>query len=167
MDRTKRSKLWYYLMGIATSAMLLVYACQDTTGPANQPPTSPGVSFNILSSSIVGKDTVYKLRVSWAKPSDGFGDPEYYLHTMTASKTVTDSTTGPLPANKRVDGLSDTVSIKVSLVNDTTTLTSNLWSVRRGLQSVTPAVGRLFIRRGDRPPPPPDSIKVDTLVIRG
>jgi hypothetical protein len=83
---------------------------------------------------------------------------------MTSSKVVTDASTGSLPTLKQVNGLVDTVAIKLALVNDTVTLISRVWSVRRGLQSSTAAQGNLFVRRGDRPPPPADSISVDFIV---
>lgn len=129
------------------------------------PPDETSVSFSVLSQLVAGTDTTIKIRVTWKAPNDGFGLPEYYLHTMASSKVVVDAVTGPLPTSKRANGLADTISIKLNLVNDTVTLTSRVWSVRRTLQSTTPAVATLFLRRGDRPPPPPDSIKVDTIVI--
>jgi hypothetical protein len=128
-------------------------------------PEGETVAFAVVAQLNGVADTTIKIRVTWKAPNDGFGLPEYYLHSMTSSKVVVDAITGPLPTSKRANGLADTVSIKLNLVNDTVTLTSRVWSVRRTLQSTTPAVATLFLRRGDRPPPPPDSIKVDTIVI--
>lgn len=142
---------------------LMVMGCSDNNvQPENLPNVPEGVSFNLASAST---DTILKIRVSWSVAKDAYGPADFYRHTMTSSKVVTDASTGPLPTLKQVNGLVDTVSIKVSMVNDTVTLISRVWSVRRGLQSSTPAQGNLFVRRGDRPPPPPDSIKVDTIVI--
>lgn len=130
-----------------------------------QPPAESGMSFMLLSSIISATDTNLNIRVSWKAPVDPYGAPDFYRHTMTASKVVTDSTTGNLPNLKQVNGLMDTVRITLKKINDTVTVTSNVWSVRRSLQSTSPAVGRLFIRRGDRAPLPPDSIRVDTIVV--
>lgn len=146
----------------------IVVACKDSPSESNEvilPPNDGSLSYSMLSSLTTATDTIIRIRVSWVAPNDPFGLPEFYRHTMTASKTVTDLSTGPLPTLKQVNGLVDTIRIKLNLVNDTVTLTSNVWSVRRGLQSTTPAVGKLFIRRGDRAPLPPDSIKVDTIVV--
>jgi hypothetical protein len=115
---------------------------------------------------VVATDTLIKIRVTWKAPNDPTGGaPDYYRHTMTANKTVTDAVTGPFPSKKQVNGLVDTVTIKLNLVNDSVTLTSSVWSVRRGLESTSPAVAQLFVKRGDRPPLPPDSLKVDTLIV--
>jgi hypothetical protein len=142
----------------------MVIGCSDGPSPATPDvkPTVPGgVSFNVVGTT----DTILRVRVSWAAPQDGFGPIDFYRHTMTSSKVVVDASTGPLPDKKQINGTSDTVSIKVRLVEDSVTLISRVWSVRRGLESTTPAQGTLFVRRGDRPPPPPDSIRVDTIVI--
>lgn len=132
-------------------------------------PEGESVGFSVIAPVIAQlngiPDTTLRIRVTWKAPNDGYGLPEYYLHTMTSSKVVVDVATGPLPTSKRANGLADTISIKLNLVNDTVTLTSRVWSVRRTLQSTTPAIATLFLRRGDRPPPPPDSIKVDTIVL--
>lgn len=157
---------------VAVSLMLLGCTVERIVEPGDgyiivPSPDESSVSFSLLSQVVVANDTTIKIRVTWKAPDDGFGLPEYYLHTMTSSKVVVDATTGALPVTKRANGLADTVNIKLNLVNDTVTLASRVWSVRRGLQSVTPATATLFIRRGDRPPPPPDSVKVDTLVIPG
>lgn len=146
-------KSWFWL-GVA-----VLYSC--TSSQPTEPEEVPPVSFSVVSQT----DTIVRVKVTWNRAQDQYGAADYYLHTMTASKTVTDSTTGPLPNLKRVNGLADTVNIRISLVADSVTVVSRVWSVRRGLQSTTPAQGQLFIRRADRPPPPPDSIKVDTLVI--
>ena len=146
----------------------VLYGCRDTPTKVADPvipPEDSGVSFSMLSSIITATDTNINIRVSWKAPNDPFGAPEFYRHTMVASKVVTDSTTGNLPNLKQVNGLVDTVRISLKKINDTVTLTSSVWSVRRGLQSTTPGVGRLFVRRGDRAPLPPDSIKVDTIII--
>ncbi len=153
-------------------ASLILLGCSEAqpvdVGPGFSPAPSPegeSVGFNVVAQINGVTDTTLKIRVTWKAPNDGFGLPEYYLHSMTSSKVVVDAVTGPLPTSKRANGLADTVSIKLNLVNDTVTLTSRVWSVRRTLLSTTPAVATLFLRRGDRPPPPPDSIKVDTIVI--
>lgn len=146
----------------------VLYGCRDTPTKVADPvipPEDSGVSFSMLSSIITATDTNINIRVSWKAPNDPFGAPEFYRHTMVASKVVTDSTTGNLPTLKQINGLADTVRISLKKINDTVTLTSSVWSVRRGLQSTTPGVGRLFVRRGDRAPLPPDSIKVDTIII--
>ncbi len=156
------------LKGILFIAITVLYACSDSSTQAVDPvipPDDAGVSFSMLSSIITATDTNINIRVSWKAPNDPFGAPEFYRHTMVSSKVVTDSTTGNLPTLKQVNGLADTVRISLKKINDTVTLTSNVWSVRRSLQSTTPAIGRLFVRRGDRAPLPPDSIKVDTIVI--
>jgi hypothetical protein len=152
---------------VVTSAVLYA-ACSDTPTKAVDPvipPEDSGVSFTMLSSIITATDTNINIRVTWKAPNDPFGAPEFYRHTMVASKVVTDSTTGNLPNLKQVNGLVDTVRISLKKINDTVTLTSSVWSVRRSLQSATPGIGKLFVRRGDRAPLPPDSIRVDTIVI--
>jgi hypothetical protein len=161
-------KHWKYV----AIASLILMGCSDAqpvdVGPGFSPAPSPEgetVAFNVVAQINGVADTTLKIRVTWKAPNDGFGLPEYYLHSMISSKVVVDAATGPLPTSKRANGLADTVSIKLNLVNDTVTLTSRVWSVRRTLLSSTPAVATLFLRRGDRPPPPPDSIKVDTIVI--
>lgn len=162
------SKRLRSIIGLSLIFGSVLYACADTPNAPQNPVTPPddtGVTFSLLSSIISATDTNINIRVSWKAPNDPFGAPEFYRHTMTASKVVTDSTTGNLPSLKQVNGLVDTVRITLKKVNDTVTLTSNVWSVRRGLQSTSPAVGRLFVRRGDRAPLPPDSIRVDTIVI--
>jgi len=153
-------------------ASLILMGCSESQpvdiGPGFSPVPSPEgetVAFAVIAQLNGIADTTLKIRVTWKAPNDGFGLPEYYLHSMTSSKVVVDGATGPLPTSKRANGLADTVSIKLNLVNDTVTLTSRVWSVRRTLQSTTPAVATLFLRRGDRPPLPPDSIKLDTIVI--
>lgn len=156
------------IIGLSLIFGVSLYACADTpTSTPNPviPPDDAGVSFSLLSSVISATDTNINIRVSWRAPNDPYGAPDFYRHTMTATKVVTDSTTGNLPNLKQVNGLADTVRISLKKVNDTVTLTSNVWSVRRNLQSTSPAVGVLFVRRGDRAPLPPDSIKVDTIVI--
>lgn len=156
------------IIGLSLLFAVTLYACKETPTSVVDtvtPPEDTGVSFSLLSSIISGTDTNINIRVSWKAPNDPYGAPEFYRHTMTASKIVTDSTTGNLPTLKQVNGLMDTVKITLKKVNDTVSLTSNVWSVRRGLQSATPGVGRLFVRRGDRAPLPPDSIRVDTIVV--
>ena len=169
MFHQKFSKQTKSITGLSLILGLVLYACSDTpTGsgnPTTPPPDDSGVSFSMLSSIITATDTNINIRVSWKAPNDPFGAPEFYRHTMVASKIVTDSTTGNLPNLKQVNGLVDTVRISLKKINDTVTLTSSIWSVRRGLQSTTPGVGKLFVRRGDRAPLPPDSIKVDTIII--
>jgi hypothetical protein len=162
-----RSKLGR-IIGLSLVFGVSLYACADASTEAPNPvipPEDTSVSFALLSSIISGTDTNINIRVSWKAPNDPFGAPEFYRHTMTASKVITDSTTGNLPNLKQVSGLTDTVRITLKKINDTVTLTSNVWSVRRGLQSTSPAIGKLFVRRGDRAPLPPDSIRVDTIVI--
>jgi hypothetical protein len=147
-----------------------VYGCSDNTTQPENPviaPENEGFSYQIVAQQTTLADTILKIRVSWKAPNDPFGAPDFYRHTMTATKVVTDAVTGPLPSLKVVNGIADTVSIKLNLVNDTVTLTSNVWSVRRNLQSTSPAVGKLFVRRGDRAPLPPDSIRVDTIYVGG
>jgi len=161
-------KHWKYVV----MASLILMGCSEAqpvdVGPGFSPAPSPEnetVAFAVIAQLNGVADTTLKIRVSWKTPNDGFGLPEYYLHSMISSKVVVDAVTGPLPTSKRANGLADTVSIKLNLVNDTVTLTSRVWSVRRTLLSSTPAVATLFLRRGDRPPPPPDSIKLDTIVV--
>lgn len=149
----------------STLVMLVaLLGCADKTiAPIVEPPVLPsGMSFGLVTSPA---DSILLIRVAWPKATDAGGDAEFYRHTMTASKVVTDASTGPLPELKQVNGLADTVSIKKPAPGDTITLVAKIWSVRRGLQSVTPAEGNLVIRRSDAPPPPPDSITVDTIVI--
>jgi hypothetical protein len=148
---------------ILAFAVMIVGCVDDTTAPIVDTPAVPsGMSFGLVAAST---DTVLRIRVSWPQATDGAGAAEFYRHTMTANKAVTDNATGPLPTLKQVNGLADTVSIRMLAAGDTVTLTARIWSVRRGLQSVTPAEGNLVIRRADRPPPAPDSITVDTIVI--
>lgn len=161
MNKIKRA-------GILLSMLLAGCVVDKITEPDTQtvqPPQESGVSFALLSSIISATDTNLNIRVTWKAPVDPYGAPDFYRHTMTASKVITDATTGNLPTLKQVNGLMDTVRITLKKVNDTVTVTSNVWSVRRNLQSTSPAVGILFIRRGDRAPLPPDSIKVDTIVV--
>jgi hypothetical protein len=79
---------------------------------------------------------------------------------MTANKSV-----GTLPTRKQVNGLADTVTITRPATADTVILTSSVWSVRRGLESNTAATGRLVIMTADGPPPPPDTVFVDTIIL--
>lgn len=119
------------------------------------------VGFRLVSSAVLSP--TISLRASWAKPvADGRGDPEYYLHTMTANKALT---SGTLPVRKRVNGLADTITIGRPAVLDTIILTSQVWSVRRGLESITPATGRVVIITSDAPPGPPDTVIVDTIIV--
>lgn len=162
------SKKGRSILGLLSLCFVVLYACSDAPTKVDNPvipPEDTGVSFALLSSIISGTDTNISIRVSWKAPNDPFGAPDFYRHTMTASKVVTDASTGNLPSLKQVNGLMDTVRITLKKVNDTVTLTSNVWSVRRNLQSTSPAIGVLFVRRGDRAPLPPDSIRVDTIVI--
>lgn len=168
MNTTRKNTFRYGLLGAIAIAVTLAVGCKgDPASPIPVPDNPPAVSFNVLSSfpAASGTDTIYRIRVSWTAPVDPFGAPEYYIHTMTATETITDGETGPLPTNKQTPFLVDTVAIKVGLVNQTVTLTSNVWSFRRGLKSSTPAVGTLVIRRGDRAPLPPGDVTIDTLVI--
>lgn len=150
---------------VLSIVLLFLAACETTRiieGPtiADVPPSiTSRVGFNIISESVIPNALV--MRVSWATPtSDGRGDPEYYLHTMTANKTL-----AGLPNRKRVNGLMDTVTILRPGILDTVILTSSVWSVRRGLESNTPALGRLVIMTADGPPAPPDTVFVDTLIL--
>lgn len=163
MNKFKRAGILLLLFVVGCTIERVV---EPETQPV-QPPIESGMSFMLLSSIISATDTNLNIRVSWRAPNDPFGAPDFYRHTMTASKVVSDSTTGNLPNLKQVNGLMDTVRITLKRINDTVTLTSNVWSVRRNLQSTSPAVGRLFVRRGDRAPLPPDSIRVDTIVVPG
>jgi len=148
---------------ILAFAVMTVACADDTTAPIVEAPKLPeGMSFGLVSS---GVDSIVRIRVAWAKAEDAAGAAEFYRHTMTANKVVTDASTGPLPTLKQVNGLADTVAIKKPVPGDTITLVSQIWSVRRNLQSLTPAEGNLVIRRADAPPPPPDSVTVDTIVI--
>lgn len=150
---------------ILSVALLFITACETTRiieGPtiADAPPSiTSRVGFNMIAeSSTINTITI---RASWAKPaSDGRGDPDYYLHTMSANKSV-----GSLPNRKQVNGLVDTVTVTRPSALDTLILTSNVWSVRRGLESTTPGTGRLVIMTADGPPPPPDTVFVDTLIL--
>lgn len=151
---------------IAVSMLMFLSACEivrvvEPVVVGDMPPAEvTDVGFSLVTSNVLS--TNVSLRASWAKPtSDGRGDPEYYLHTMTANKTVS----GTLPTRKRVNGLADTITIGRPAVNDTIILTSQVWSVRRGLESSKAATGRLVIRTGDAPPPPPDTVIVDTIVL--
>jgi len=154
--------------GLFAIGMLAMVGCTpDKTSPVtpDTPPVVPdGVAFNVVG-AFTATDSIVKLEVRWPQAGDAFGTADSYRHTMTSSKLVTDATTGPLPNNKTVTGLRDTVSIKLAPVNDEVTLNSSIWSVRRGLQSTTPAQGTLVVRRGDRPPPPPDSVRIDTIAV--
>ena len=149
--------------GMLMMLVALIGCADEAVAPIVEAPAVPtGMSFGLV---VAPSDTVLRIRVSWPQASDAAGAAEFYRHTMTASKVVTNGATGPLPTLKQVNGLADTVSIKMLAAGDTVTLTSRIWSVRRGLQSATPAEGNLVIRRADRPPPPPDSVTVDTIVI--
>jgi hypothetical protein len=162
------TKLTKLVTIVVLGGLLTTYACSDTPTKAVDPvipPDDAGVSFSMLSNIITATDTNINIRVSWKAPNDPYGAPDFYRHTMVASKVVTDTSTGNLPNLKQVNGLVDTVRISLKKINDTVTLTSSVWSVRRSLQSTSPAIGKLFVRRGDRAPLPPDSIKVDTIVI--
>jgi hypothetical protein len=157
------NKLKYLVL---SALVVLVTACEvvKIVEPASGD-VSPGevndVGFNLVGYSVLS--TTISVRASWAKPaSDGRGDPEYYLHTMTANKTVSG---GTLPVRKKVTGLADTITINRPAVNDTIILTSQVWSVRRALESPNAATGRLVIRTADAAPPPPDTIIVDTIVL--
>jgi len=150
---------------VVLASVLLLTACETTRfieGPTlgNAPPSvTSGIGFNMIAQSSVSNTVT--LRASWAKPaSDGRGDPDYYLHTMTSNKTV-----GTLPTRKQVSGLADTVTITRPAAVDTVILTSSVWSVRRGLESNRAATGRLVIMTTDGPPPPPDTVFVDTIIL--
>jgi hypothetical protein len=150
---------------VAIASLFLLTACETTRfieGPTlgEVPPSATsGIGFNMIAQSSISNTVT--LRASWAKPaSDGRGDPNYYLHTMTANKSV-----GTLPTRKQVNGLADTVTITRPAIADTVILTSSVWSVRRGLESNTAATGRLVIMTADGPPPPPDTVFVDTIIL--
>ena len=123
------------------------------------PSVTSGVGFNVIAQSSLS-NTV-KIRASWSLPTDdGRGSIDYYLHTMTANKNV-----GTLPVREQVLGTADTVEITRPGVADTVIITSSVWSVRRTLESTTAATGRLVIMTADGPPPPPDTVFVDTLFL--
>lgn len=144
---------------------LMVIGCSDSTVSPKNPPRIPeAMSFSLVDGVTAG-DSIIRIRVTWSRAEDALGAADFYRHTMTASKTVTNAQTGPLPTIKQVNGLADTVTIQVAIANDSVTLVSRVWSVRRGLQSESPAQGILFVRRGDRPPPAPDSVRVDTITV--
>jgi hypothetical protein len=147
------------LLVVAVTACEVVRVIEPPAGEKT-PAEVTDVGFSLVSSNLVS--STISIRTRWAKPtSDGLGDPEYYLHTMTANRTVS----GTLPTRKRVNGFVDTVTISRPAVTDTLILTSRVWSVRRGLESTTPAQGQVVIRTADGPPPPPDSIRVDTIIL--
>lgn len=151
----------------ASFLMVIVMAigCSDSTVSPKNPPRIPeAMSFSLVDNVTAG-DSIIRIRVTWNRAEDVLGAADFYRHTMTASKTVTSAQTGPLPTLKQVNGLADTVTIKVAMANDSVTLVSKVWSVRRGLQSESPAQGILFVRRGDKPPPAPDSVRVDTITV--
>jgi hypothetical protein len=150
---------------VTIASLFLLTACETTRfieGPTvgEAPPSvTSRIGFNLIAQSAVSNTVT--LRASWTAPtSDGRGDPDYYLHTMTANKSV-----GTLPTRKQVNGLVDTVTITRPAVLDTVILTSSVWSVRRGLESNTAATGRLIIMTADGPPPPPDTVFVDTIIL--
>lgn len=153
-----------FIRFIFLMVIVMVTACADeTVAPVVEPPTVPSrMSFGLLTAP---SDSVLFVRVAWTKATDVAGDAEFYRHTMTTSKVVTDASTGPLPTSKQVNGLVDTVAIKKPVPNDTIAIVSKIWSVRRGLQSLSPAEGNLIIIRADQPPPPPDSVTVDTIIF--
>jgi hypothetical protein len=156
------NKLKYLLLLliVGVTACEVVRVVEPPVQTDKNPVEVNDVGFSLLASNV--SPTTISIRTSWKKPiSDGKGDPEYYLHTMTANKTVS----GTLPNRKRVNGLIDTVVIGRPAVTDTLILTSRVWSVRRLLESTTPATAQLVIRTADSPPPPPDSIRVDTIVL--
>jgi len=147
---------------IAASAIVLSACSVDRIIVPEAPtkiPTVGPIGFSLLSAFTT--PVTISIRASWAKPtSDGLGDPEYYLHTMTANRAV-----GTLPTRKRVNGLADTVVINRPAPNDTVIIISSVWSVRRGLESTNPATGKVVIRTADQAPPRPDTVYVDTIVL--
>lgn len=158
------NKLKYLLF----AALFGVTACEVTRVIEPEAPTTEDIpaatdmGFNLVS-NIALPPNMIAIRVRWNRPiSDGRGDPDYYLHSMTVNKAVT----GTLPNRKVVNGLADTVLIGRPTVADTLIITSRVWSVRRNLESTSPATGQLVIRTAaDGPPPPPDSIRVDTIFL--
>jgi len=128
-------------------------------------PAPAEVTFNVLSVTESQTTATMKIRVRWNAVSDAYGPADWYLHTMTSSKVVTNVATGPLPTLKRVNGIVDTVIIVLNIANDSVSLTSNVWTVRRGLQSLSARFNTAMIRRGDIAPPPPDSVRVDTVLV--
>lgn len=148
---------------IAASALILSACTIDriivpevSTGTPKEVST---LGFSLMSA--LTTPTTISIRASWAlPPSDGAGNPEYYLHTMTANRAL-----GVLPTRKRVNGLADTVTINRPAINDTVIIISQVWSVRRGLESTTPATGKVVIRTADQAPPRPDTVFVDTIVL--
>jgi hypothetical protein len=147
---------------ILAFAVMIVGCVDDTTAPIVEAPVVPaGMSAKLVSSD----QFTVRVQIAWQKAEDANGAANFYRHTMTADKEITDETTGPLPTLKQVDGLADTVTIKKPTPGDTVRLTSKIWSVRRNLQSLTFAEGSLVIIRADQPPPPPGSPTVDTVRI--
>ena len=142
---------------IAWLLLLLIYSasCSDHS------PTAPQNVDNVTMNMIPLSDTIYQILVAWPNVSDRYGDVESYIHTATSSIPLPDD----LPNERPMMGTRDSYTITVSLIKDTVSITSSIWSVRRGIRSTTPAVGTLFIRRGDQAPPPPDSIVIDTISL--
>lgn len=154
------NKLKYVVLLTATLAACEVVRIVEPPAQDKTPFEVTDVGFSLISSNVVSN--TISIRTRWAKPtSDGLGDPEYYLHTMAANRTVS----GTLPTRKRVNGFVDTVTINRPATTDTLILVSRVWSVRRGLESTSPAQGQVVIRTADGPPPPPDSIRVDTIIL--
>ena len=159
-------KFRHLFLGLAT---LAVIGCSDKPTqvlPDANTTVPKKISFDLVNfPTDPVPDTILAIRVNWTEASDSYGSADFYRHTMIASKNVTDVETGPLPIFKEIHGLVDTAFVKLSLINDSVTLESRVWSVRRGLTSTSPGVGTLFVRRGDMPPPPPTGVTVVTLII--
>lgn len=153
------NKLKYLLLSslITLSACEVVRVVEAPTG-ATPPAVVQDVGFALLNDV----SATITIRARWAKPiTDGLGDPDWYLHTMTANKVVS----GVLPTRKKVLGLADTVTIGRPAVTDTLILTSQVWSVRRNLESAKAATGKLVIMTADKAPPAPDTVLVDTIIL--
>jgi len=147
MNLIEHYRKWSFLIPLLL-LFVGIYSCfPDQTPfepetPVDEQPTA-GVSFSIVGST----DSIIRVRVSWSAGGDQFGLPDYYNFTLRASKAITDSSTGSLPDKKKVYGLADTVTLKRSLIGDSAMIVARVWSVRRDLESTTPAQGQVYVKR--------------------
>lgn len=90
--------------------------------------------------------------LAWPAVSDANGPADHYhVRISTPSRTVTDTT---------ITGTSLRVAIPKPAAGTSIPLTAQVWSIRRGLQSVSAASATTTASVPDVPPPPPSSVTI-------
>jgi hypothetical protein len=93
--------------------------------------------------------------ISWTAPCNALGCADQYRVTWTIN--------GAAQPQRTLTGLRDSFQVTVPLPPATVTVSASVIAVRRGIASAARASQTLTLRQNEEPPPPVDSVKIDTL----